>query len=74
MSGFALRIVMFEMMSLLSCNVILKRIDGNFQVGVIGAKEDGGSGALPIDWTKWLDDFLSRLFVLLINLEPSTSS
>lgn len=43
-------------------------------VGVIGAKEDGGSGALPIDWTKWLDDFLSRLFVLLVNLEPSTTS
>lgn len=43
-------------------------------VGVIGAKEDGGSGALPIDWSKWLDDFLSRLFVLLVNLEPSTTT
>jgi len=54
--------------------VFLRRSDGNFQVGVIGAKEDGGNGALPIDWTKWLDDFLCRLFVLLVNLEPSTTS
>lgn len=44
------------------------------QVGVVGAKEDGGSGALPIDWSKWLDNFLSRLFILLVNLEPSTTT
>ncbi|KAG0602531.1 hypothetical protein M758_10G020700 [Ceratodon purpureus] len=43
-------------------------------VGVVGAKEDGGSGALPIDWSKWLDNFLSRLFILLVNLEPSTTT
>jgi hypothetical protein len=44
------------------------------QVGVLGAKEDGASGALAFDWSKWIDEFLSRIFVLLVNLEPSITS
>ncbi len=44
------------------------------QVGVLGAKEDGVSGALAFDWSKWIDEFLSRIFVLLVNLEPSITS
>lgn len=39
------------------------------QVGVIGVKEDGGSGVLFIDWFKWLDDFLFCFFVFFVNLE-----
>jgi proteasome activator subunit 4 len=43
-------------------------------VGVLGAKEDGASGALAFDWSKWIDEFLSRIFVLLVNLEPSITT
>ncbi|CAM6088632.1 unnamed protein product [Calypogeia fissa] len=41
-------------------------------VGIVGDLADGGSLALPIDWSQWLDEFLSRLFVLLVHLEPSS--
>ncbi|BBN11909.1 proteasome activator subunit 4 [Marchantia polymorpha subsp. ruderalis] len=40
-------------------------------VGVVGDVADGGSLVLPIDWSEWLDEFLSRLFTLLVHLEPS---
>ncbi|KAL2630922.1 hypothetical protein R1flu_015608 [Riccia fluitans] len=40
-------------------------------VGVVGDVADGGTLVLPIDWSQWLDEFLSRLFMLLVHLEPS---
>ncbi|KAL3680307.1 hypothetical protein R1sor_023263 [Riccia sorocarpa] len=40
-------------------------------IGVVGDVADGGSLLLPIDWSQWLDEFLSRLFMLFVHLEPS---
>lgn len=58
----------------MGCGFVLIRGNLGFQVGILGAKEDGGSGAFPIDWSYWLDCFLSRLFILLVNLEPTTTT
>lgn len=41
---------------------------------VLGGSEEGGNVLLPMDWSLWLDEFLSRFFVLLVHLEPSTQS
>ncbi|CAK9879125.1 unnamed protein product [Sphagnum jensenii] len=43
-------------------------------VGVLGDQSDGGSDVLPIDWSDWLNEFLSHLFTLLVHLEPSSKS
>jgi hypothetical protein len=48
--------------------------NGLKQVGVLGDESDGGSTALPLDWSQWLNEFLSRLFTLLVHLEPSSQS
>jgi len=44
------------------------------QIGVLGDESDGGSAVLPLDWSQWLNEFLSRLFTLLVHLEPSSQS
>ncbi|XP_024522024.1 proteasome activator subunit 4 [Selaginella moellendorffii] len=41
-------------------------------VGSIGEITDGGSSVLSMDWSQWLDEFLSRLFVLLRHVESGT--
>lgn len=38
-------------------------------VGLIGNRADGGSTSLPLDWSVWLDEFLSRILALLSHLE-----
>jgi proteasome activator subunit 4 len=43
-------------------------------IGVLGDESDGGSTVLPLDWSQWLNEFLSRLFTLLVHLEPSSQS
>ncbi|KAL2644724.1 hypothetical protein R1flu_012311 [Riccia fluitans] len=43
-------------------------------ITVLGSKDSGPGGTFPVDWGEWVDMFLSRLFVLLVNLEPSTPS
>jgi len=43
-------------------------------VGVLGDQSDGGSDVLPIDWSDWLNEFLSHLFTLLVHLESSSKS
>ncbi|KAL3697923.1 hypothetical protein R1sor_011999 [Riccia sorocarpa] len=43
-------------------------------ITVLGSKDSGPGGTFPVDWGDWVDMFLSRLFVLLVNLEPSSPS
>nr|PNR33085.1 hypothetical protein PHYPA_025028 [Physcomitrium patens] len=43
-------------------------------IGALGDESDGGSTALSLDWSQWLNEFLSRLFTLLMHLEPSNQS
>ncbi|KAI5078578.1 hypothetical protein GOP47_0006249 [Adiantum capillus-veneris] len=43
-------------------------------VGRIDIKEDVNTGTFPIDWSCWVDEFLDRLFTLLVNLDPSVQS
>ena len=44
------------------------------QVQKIGYEEEVSSYLLSIDWSEWLNDFLSRIFTLLLHLEPSNHS
>lgn len=43
-------------------------------LGRVGNGDEGSSSLLSVDWSQWLDDFLSRLFTLLLHLEPSNHS
>lgn len=43
-------------------------------VGRIDCEEDTSTGRFPVDWSSWVDNFLGRLFTLLVNLDPSVQS
>lgn len=43
-------------------------------LGKLGSENDATGLVLSIDWSEWLDDFLSRLFTLLLHIEPSSQS
>lgn len=43
-------------------------------VGKIDNEGDLSTRTLPIDWSSWVNEFLDRLFTLLVNLDPSVQS
>eukprot|EP00250_Pteridium_aquilinum_P022210 c25325_g1_i2 orf=249-5699(+) len=43
-------------------------------VGISDAEKDVSTERFPIDWSSWVDEFLDRLFTLLVNLDPSVQS
>lgn len=53
--------------------MIFLTVQFTVQVGVIGEVEDGGSGILPVDWSTWTEEILSRIFALLRHLSADSA-
>ncbi|GBG77688.1 hypothetical protein CBR_g24134 [Chara braunii] len=43
-------------------------------IGCIGEEDSGKGVVIPLDWSVWLEEFLSRMLTLLMHLEPDPES